>query len=200
VAADQRRNGGRRPDSVRVTAVIALAIGAAFLVWLIVRNRDSGDKVTPTTQTTQPTRTATGTVEPTAITAEALRALSKISGNPIYWAGPQPKTTYELTQASGKVFIRYLPRGVRVGDRHHPALTIGTYPIPDAFQAMTSIAKASGAVSITLPRGGLAVYNRGLPTNVYFAYPGSRYQVEVYTPNPRRARRLVRSGAVRPIS
>jgi hypothetical protein len=48
-------------------------------------------------------------------------------------------------------------------------------------------AKESGAVTFRIARGGLAGYNRSAATNVYFAYPGSKYQVEVFDPNPARA-------------
>ena len=31
-----------------------------------------------------------------------------------------------------------------------------------------------------------AIYNRSTPTNVYFAYPGSNLQIEVFDPSPSR--------------
>jgi hypothetical protein len=33
--------------------------------------------------------------------------------HPVYWAGPRPSYTYELTRTSdGRIFVRYLPTGV----------------------------------------------------------------------------------------
>ena len=46
---------------------------------------------------------------------------------------------------------------------------------------------------------GLAVYRPSAVTNVYLAYPGVNYQVEVFDPAPERARRLVASGKVTPV-
>jgi hypothetical protein len=37
------------------------------------------------------------------------------------------------------------------------------------------------------------------PTSVYLAWPGSRYEVEVFDPSPKHALDLVLSGAIVPI-
>ena len=42
--------------------------------------------------------------------------------------------------------------------------------------------------------GGVAFYTRGHPDNVYLAYPGSHYQIEVFDPSPGRAQHLVAAG------
>jgi len=108
---------------------------------------------------------------------------------------------YELTQVTdGRIYIRYLPKGVPIGDRRAAYLIVATYPVQDAYKAVRTAAKESGAVTFHTARGGLAVYNQSAATNVYFAYPGSKFQVEVFDPNPGRARQLVRTGAVRPIA
>jgi hypothetical protein len=50
--------------------------------------------------------------KPTAATLADLRTLAQRVGHPIYWAGPKPGYTYELsTTSNGSVFIRYLPPG-----------------------------------------------------------------------------------------
>jgi hypothetical protein len=43
------------------------------------------------------------------------------------------------------------------------------------------------------------VFNNAAPKSVYFRYPKSGYQVEVYDPSPRHARGLVLSGSIKPI-
>jgi hypothetical protein len=187
-----------RQAPIRIGAVVALALAVAFIVWLVVRGNDSSTtkttKSTPSKTSTKPTRQIV-----TAATPAKLRALARASGHPIYWAGRKPGK-YELTQTTdGRIYIRYLPKGVALGDRRS-YLIVATYPVKDAYKAVQTAAKESGAVTFRLPRGGLAVYNRGAQTNVYFAYPGSKYQVEVFDPNPARARTLVSSGAIRPIA
>jgi hypothetical protein len=106
----------------------------------------------------------------------------------------------ELTQtASGRIYIRYLPLNVKIGDRRGRFLIVGTYPVPNAYQAIQKAAREPGAHRFTVRRGSLGVYNDSSPTNVYFAARGSNFQIEVYDPNPRRALALVRSGRIRPI-
>lgn len=189
------RDAGReRP--IRFGAVIALGIAAAFLVWLFLR--DSGDD-----GSSSDTTTATTTTPPVVLpaTLARLRTLAAATDHPVYWAGPRRGMKYELTRASGgRIYIRYLPRGVAIGDRKGRYLIVATYPLANGFQAVQKAASSSGGHQFAIARDGLAVWNDSSPTNVYFAYPGSSYQVEVYDPDPARARALVRSGRIRPIS
>jgi hypothetical protein len=193
-----------RQGPIRIGAVAALALAVAFVVWLVVRGNDSTSPARTTAAApatapkTKPTRVRTLV---TAATPTKLRALSSRTGHPIYWAGSKPKITYELTRISnGQIYVRYLPKGVRVGDRHAAYLLVATYPIANAYKAVKTAAKESGAVTFRIAHGGIAVYNQSATRNVYFAYPGSKYQVEVFDPKPGRARRLVKSGAIRPIA
>jgi hypothetical protein len=187
-----------REGPIRIGAVVALALAIAFVVWLVVRGNDNSTPKPAATPTqpktvTQPVRT----FGPVAATAAKLRVLAR--SRPIYWAGPKRTVTYELTQTSnGRVYIRYLPHGIRVGSRENVRF-VGTYAVPGAYKALRKAAKAAGDVTFKAPRGGLAIYSKTGPTNVYLAFPGSNYQIEVYDPNPSRARQLVRSGAIRPI-
>jgi hypothetical protein len=118
---------------------------------------------------------------------------------PIYWVGPMPGKAYELTQSpGGSVFLRYLPRGVSAGSGT-PYLTLGTYPMVNAFAVTQRAAHSSGVVSISVP-GAAAFYKRSRPTNVYYARAGSEFQVEVFDPKPGEAQTLVRSGLVAPVA
>jgi hypothetical protein len=193
-----------RARSLRVGAVVAVALAIAFGVWLLVRGSDgsSTPAVATTAAGTTTTTATTPAVKPLfeAIGVQALKGLAAGAGHPIYWAGPRPRVTYELTRTSdGRIYIRYLPKGVKIGDRHAAYLIVATYPVPNAYQAVRTAAKEKGAKTFALAGGGKAVFNRRAPTNVYFAYPGSDYQVEVYTPKPGRARGLVASGKIRPV-
>ena len=185
-----------RAGSLRLGAAIAVGLALAFVAWVVVGRDDGG--LTPAATTAS--ETTRGREVLVAATAANLRALARVTQRPIYWAGPKAGVTYELTQTrDGRTYIRYLPRGVALGDRGGAYLLVATYPIPDAYTAVQRAGAEPGAVTFRIPKGGLAVYNRDAETNVYFAYPRSRYQVEVFDPDPRTARRLVASGAVRPI-
>jgi hypothetical protein len=127
-----------------------------------------------------------------------LKALPGKLGHPVYWVGATSGTTYELTQTpSGRVFIRYLPAGEKAGSST-PHLFVATFPVEDAL-AVTRHA-AQGGVKIPVGGGGVAFYSKSSPSNVYVAFPGSNYQIEVFDPDPMRAQSLVRSGKVQPIS
>jgi hypothetical protein len=184
VAGLRRGSLAHRPQ-VRVGAVVALAVAAGLVAWLLLRG--SGNS---TEAKQAPAR---------AVSAQELAALPSTVHHPVYWAGPKPGVTYELTRTSaGLIYIRYLPAGVDVGaKRQH--LTIGTYPVEDALGAVRAIAKRLRAKPLSLSGGGVAVQDTEHPRSVYFAYPGSRYEVEVFDPSPARARTLVVSGQVAPI-
>ena len=188
--ADSYTPGSRSSfPRIRAGAVIAVALLAGFLVWLLVVRDDDSNSSPGTTTTSAPT-------EPVIITRAGLRTLASAVGRPIYWAGPRSGVNYELTKtADNRVFIRYLPKGVANGSSD-PYLTVGTYPLQDAFAVTKRQAQQEGSVKVTIGGGGVAFYSDESPTNVYFAYPRSDYQIEVYDPSPTRARRLVSSGKV----
>jgi hypothetical protein len=136
---------------------------------------------------------------PAAVSESQLKSLASESSQPIYWAGPK-HGTYELTRtADGRTYIRYLPSADKVGDRTPNYLTVGTYPTKQAFSALRRAAARDGAVSANVDHGGLLVFNNSAPKSVYFSYPKSGYQVEVYDPSPLQARALVLSGSIKPI-
>jgi hypothetical protein len=194
--SEQRDTGWARLSGVRIGAVIALALAAGFVVWLIVRGDDDDSSSAPTT-----TQTATvPEIGPVAATPAALRRLSDEVGHPIYWVGPRPRRTYELTRtSSGRIFIRYLPPSSEVGNRRAEYTIVGTYPVPDALEVLQELSEKTGEKSVPAPGGGLAVYSIDAPNNVYVAYPGSDVQIEVFDPRPQRALRLVTSGRVAPV-
>ena len=108
--------------------------------------------------------------------------------------------TYELTRTpDGRVYIRYLTGGAKVGSPLPDFLTIGTYVVPNAEAAVRAASAQRGGVSIPV-QDGYAFYNRARPTSVYFATAGSGVQVETYDPSAAVARRLVQTGAIRPVS
>jgi hypothetical protein len=132
-----------------------------------------------------------------AVSTAGLRSLASGLGHPLYWLGDRRGTRFELTQtATGKVFVRYLPKSVPIG-ASQPYLTVATYPFPNALAALRRVARTTGGVTFALAGGGLAVVDEQYPTSIHLAYPGSPYQVEVFDPSPAEARALVAGGEVR---
>ena len=170
---------------------MAVALAIAFIIWLIVRGGGGSSGTTSTS--TLPA------AHPKAATLAQLRALAIKAGHPIYWAGPESGRVYELTvTSSGRIYVRYLPHGVSVGNGGSYPF-VGTYPFPNAYQALKSLAKKSADESFSAPAAGLAVYAKDRPTNIYLAYPNSNVEIEVYDPSPSRARSLIREGRIAPV-
>jgi hypothetical protein len=169
-----------------LTAVALLAAACGLAVWwLVIRSHAPAS----------PPQTIPSTHQAVAVSETGLQTLASL-GSPIYWAGAKPGDTYELTQAAdGRLYIRYLPAGVKVGS---PAifLTIATYPMANAYAVTRHVASQRGSVAVSVGDGGVAFYRTRLPTNVYVAYPGSNYQIEVFDPSPAQARSLVASGSI----
>jgi hypothetical protein len=170
---------------VRLGALVALGLAAFFVGWLVM-NR--GDDSAPA---------ASGA---TAKSESELRSFAESVSHPVYWAGPKDGNTYEVTRTTdGRVYVRYLPEGTQVGDPRARFLTVGTYPRAGAWAELKRAARADGAVSLKLERGGLAVFSDARPTSVYFGYPDAKYQVEVFHPSASEARRLALAGQVVPV-
>ena len=172
-------------------AIVALIAIVAVAIVLIVKADDGGGTIPPAT---------VARAEPVTADADALRTVAGAVGHPVYWAPAEKPATYELTQTpDGRLYIRYLPEGVQIGDPRPDFLTIGTYPQKDAFASVQQGAKRKGALTKELPGGGLAVAQSDRPNSVFFAYPESAVLIEVFDPTAGRAETLVTSGAVRPI-
>ena len=195
--SEPRDTGWARLSSVRIGAVVAIALAAGFVVWLLVRGNDDSSTSSTTSTTAAVTAKPIG---PVAATPAALRSVSTQDKRPIYWVGPRSGQTYELTRtASGSVYVRYLPPGAKIGNRRADYTIVGTYPKPNALSVLQDLAKKPGEKSVSAPGGGIAVYATNAPTNVYVAFPGSDEQIEVFDPSAKRALRLVKTGRVAPV-
>jgi hypothetical protein len=175
---------------IRLGAIIALALAAGLTAWILLDRDD-------------PRRTSLSvsaqTDGPRVATPAGLSSLAARRGSPVYWVGRRAGTVYEVTETTeGYVYVRYLPSGTAIGDPRAEFLTVATYPRVDAYDDVEAASRRPGAETIRLPNG-LAVYDKGKPTNVYLAYLGSGEQIEVYDPSGEAARRLVRAGLVRPV-
>jgi hypothetical protein len=137
---------------------------------------------------------------PALVSQAQLEQLAAASGQPVYWAGPKPGYSYELTRtSSGRVYVRYLPAGVKAGDPRANFLVVGTYRQPGSFANLQRAAKAPGALSVRIEDDGLVVFTSSKPTSVYLGYPGAGDQVEVYSPSADDARSLALADKIQPI-
>jgi hypothetical protein len=165
----------------------AVVVAAVIVGWLLVEHRS----------TPAPTRVAAG---PTLVSATQLASAARSVGHPVYWAGPRDNWSYELTVAnSGRVYVRYLPRGAAAGDSRSNFLTVGTYPGENAYANLKKVSTGPAVHSNLLPDDGLLVAPKALPKSVYLAYAKRDYQVEVYDATDGAARRLALNGLIQQI-
>lgn len=180
-AAETTKSG----SNVRISAIVAIAAVAALAAWLIVDHLNSGSSSS---------KTITTNASATSVSASGLKTIADALGQPIYWAGAQSGQTYELTQSpDGRIYVRYLPNGVAVGTRT-PFLTIATYPVTDAYAATQTASSQSGTVKMNVGPNAIAFYDSSRPTNVYQAFKGSNFQIEVYSPSAKQAQGIVSGG------
>jgi hypothetical protein len=181
----ERTSSSQRKARLRLGAALAIAAVVAFIVWFaLIRDSDS-EKGGPNSQGT---------------TLAQLQNLPSEVGHPVYWAGRQPGTTYELTRTTrGEIYIRYLAAGAPVGDEQPKYLTVGTYKFRNAYATLRERARQEGAISGSLPNRGIYVLSRDRPNSVYVAYRGQDLQIEVFAPSAKRARQLVTSSQVKPL-
>jgi hypothetical protein len=185
---------------VRVGAVIAVAIAAALVAFFLYHRNGGDSSAIKPIKSTPGARGPVGARPKTVpVSEQGLETLAGALAQPIFWAGTKPGYHLELTRESdGRVFIRYLPLGVKIGsDRSF--VTIGTYPLQGAYTVTKTVAARHGSVSVPVQGGGVAFYAQSDPTNVYVAYPSYDAQIEVYDPWAPGARKIVTSGSVAPV-
>ena len=182
--ARQRRP--RRGTVVALLLAALLAAGGALAA--VTLTRDEAPPAAP----------AAGA--PALLTAGTLQAVSAAVGHDVYGIAAPAGTRPEVTRGSdGEVWVRYLSGGAKAGDPRADYLTIGTYPRSDALAAAKAAAEGGRSRSIALPDGGVMLWSLERPESVYAASPGSNLLIEVYSPDPARARALVSGGAVAPL-
>ena len=162
---------------------LVLAVVATVAMLVVDRSADA------------PAQEAAGAV---VVSAEELASFAGSQGASIYWAGPIRGRILELTRTNTGTFVRYLPAGIAVGGSSR-ALTIATYPLPDAYGTAAGRAKKAEMTSTRTANGGLAVWSKKQPTSVYVAFRGVPSLIEVYAPQANEARTLALSGRLRPV-
>ena len=173
----------------RNAAIVGVLLAVAIVVVFLLVNNDSGSSNPKPTNGAQ------------AASLQHLRDVASSVDHPVYWAGPRPGKRYELTVTDqGNIFIRYLNANTPVGSRQVASLTIGTYPVQNAYAATKSIAGRPGARTGSTPDGGFVATSSADLNSVYIAYPNTNQQIEVYDPDAKTAFALATSGAVVPVS
>jgi hypothetical protein len=188
-ATTTKAAGAHWPRIRLIVGVLLLLVVGECAAWMIARDHRSS-----TSSQVRVTSGAAGRA--VAVQPAQLRRLVTQLGRALYWIGPRPDMTYELTRTpDGRVYVRYLPPGVHVGTVR-PFLTVGTYPLENAYAITRSVSKQPGSVPITVP-GGVAFYSVSKPTSVYVAFRGVDDQIEVFDPSASRVRAVVVRGLVR---
>ncbi len=176
---------------LRWAALAALLLIAAFAVWLFVIRDDgnggggSGANVT------------VSMVGPEEMTTAEVQSFAAAQSIPVYWAGDKGDTALEVTRTEdGSIYVRYLEVGAVAGDPSPDFLTVGSYPIADAYGLTSEISKRDDAIVGRTHDGGLIVTTKERPESVYIAYPDTDVQIEVYDPNGKRSIKLASSGQI----
>jgi hypothetical protein len=176
---------------IRIGAALAIAVVAAFGIWIVVQARDDDGSSSTTTAATNPA----GQTPPVAVSADGLATLAGAVEQPIYWAGPQQTELYELTRLQdGKVYVRYLPDGVDAGAKAL-LLTVATYPLANAYGTTQRASRQAGATPVSAGAGAVAFQGKG-SSSVYLAFQGVNAQIEVFSPTAGEAAQLVESGQI----
>lgn len=118
-----------------------------------------------------------------------------------YWVGPLPDTdTYELTDTpDGRIYVRYLTGGAETGVDAPDYLTVGTYAVPAAAQALeTAAAESGGKVAHQAAFDALEQPGK---QGVYVVFKDQPdLQIEVFAPDPGVANGFVSAGKLQPLS
>lgn len=166
-----------------VGVFISVALVLTTVVLAVVGGRGGGEEAT--------------SGQPRLVNRGELEAVEGELGHPVYWVGRRSGHELELREESeGSVYLRYLPAGSEAGDPRQAFLTVGTYPVAAASAALRHIAAKNGGEVKSSEDGTVIVVTPESPDSAYLAYRGSDLEIEVYSPQPRRALELARSGAI----
>jgi hypothetical protein len=172
----------------RLGAVLVGLLVIVIAIWLIAGGDDDDEP------------SSDSAAAPAIVDADALQERSEEEETPIYWAGEQAGAELELSvPEEGRTYVRYLTGGAEAGDPQPNFLTVGTYAFAEPIPALEELAGKPGGVQRTGPGGAVVYFNRNSPSSVYIAYPGVEAQIEVFDPDPKRAKELATSGAIVPV-
>ena len=155
-------------------------IGATLILALVTLSSSFGSD-----------RTANALLGETGLSQEELFQLVKDNQLTAFWAGPQEGAKFSLTVTADKqVFIKYLPSGNGLSDTNPNYRIIATYPEPAAFDITRAAGTQSNAVAFVNNDGAAVYYDKSKANNVYLAYSGINYSVEIFDPDAEAALQL----------
>ena len=189
--ASRRGRFHRAPFATRrsrlVTLVVVLAAAGLAAGLVLTQTGGNGQAESTTTPSS------------VVLTAGGLASFAKAHGSPIYWIGPSLGADYEVTTSpDGRVFLRYVPAGAQP-QAQAAYVSVGTYPFANAYAQTLRAGGRKGFARMRTGGGAVAIYAKARPTNIYLAFPGINYQVELFDPKPTEARRVVLAGGVVPV-
>ena len=131
--------------------------------------------------------------------SELIDVITQLKRN-VYWTGPERGAKYTVNALTeGQTYIRYLPGGKGVSDTAPKYRTVGTYESEDAYTATLAAGNEANGVSFTTADGRVIHYNKSSSDNVYLAYKGKKYQIEIFDPNSGTALKIANNNEVRVI-
>ena len=123
-----------------------------------------------------------------ALTEPELKDVVQQLKTSVYWAGPLAGAKYTINASTpGQIYVRYLPDGNGVNDLSPKYRVIGTYAEKDAYTSTLAAGNEANGVSFTTPEGIVVHYNKSAQSNVYVAFQGRDFQIEVFDPSPKTA-------------
>ena len=187
MSVQHQTHGGLGRAALRRRLVIGavIAVVAGVVTWLLVQRGDEESSSATAAQ---------------IVSGDGLTNFAASAGYPVFWAGRREGLRYELTLADGgRTYVRYLPPDREAGDPRPDYLSVATYPVSGAYDAVRAVGSQPGAVTFALPGDGIGTYNKARPKSVYVAYRALDVQVEVFDPSALRALALVKAGGVTPV-
>lgn len=177
--------------TVRLGIAGLLVVAAVVLGAIALFGGDSGDGSSAGSETN-------------AVALSLPELLAEVSelGQPVFWAGPQAGVeSYELsTTPDGRVYIRYLTGDAEAGDPRADFVTVGTYPVAAAQQALRDATKAAAGEQALSRHDGFQALSSEDATNAYVVYDDQpEVQIEIFSPQPGEAAELATSGALKPL-
>lgn len=165
----------------KLATVLAGVIAfTAFVTFGITHSIDANaNKSNATSSTTYLAKISGGV----ALTEPELRDVVKQLKRTVFWVGPLKNARYTINALTdGQTYIRYLPNGDGVSDTKPNYRTVGTYQAADAYAATLAAGNEANGVSYTTTDGRVIHYNKSSEGNVYIAYKGKPFQIEIFDP------------------
>lgn len=166
------------PSWLPLAGGLLVAVLALILLWALVIDADD-----------DASKTGDG---PAIADAAGISDVADRVGHPVYWLGERAGTEYELTETeSGRVYVRYLEDGAQAGDESDDFVTVGTYPAGNAVAAVRRAAKSRPNAELArADDGAVLMIDPDAPRSIFVAYPGSKEQIELYSPDPKQGLRI----------